>query len=168
MKETKILFAILILVLPRLANAQKVKLITSSGTNWSGGIAGRYGTGYNFTVEFSHYAKDEPMPDIIWLENKPVPIIIKGTTSPQHPNFNTTRTEGKKRVTYTFYVGTSHGDEQPYNNPYPSGKGAKTIIKPQPPQKYGGVALVSYRYKGGQKYFVIDKVLTRNPPVNYP
>ncbi len=158
-----ILLLVIIAILPAsVVRAQKVKLTQSSSTSWSGGIAGRYGTGYNFTVEFSGYkGKKEPVPDTIWLGNKRIPLKIKVGTEPQ--SFNAVRTEGKKSVSYLIICGTSWEDA-----PKPGQPASKNEAKPVPPMKYSGIGLLSYKYNGRQRYFVIDRVMEQKPPVNYP
>ena len=157
---------VLVVLQQQKSSAQKVVLTNSSATHWSGGIAGRYGVGYNFTVTFSAYHRKEPAPDTLWIGNKCIPLIIKTGTNPQP--FNATRTQGKKSVAYTIFAGTSHEDDLNNVTPYPGQKKITPPPEPAPPIKYSGIALLSYQYKGKQHYFVIDKIMKNNPPVNYP
>ena len=164
MRILPVLVTCTIILLPLFSLAQKVKLTKSSSTSWSGGIAGRYGTGYNFTVAFSDFGPTEPAPDTMWIGNKCIPLVIKVGDKPQP--FNAVRTAGKKSVSY-FLVGSTSWEDDPRSIDATGAKGNKQPGG-APPLKYKGVALLSYKYKGKQKYFVIEKVLDRKPPVNYP
>lgn len=153
------LFVVGLVPLPSLA--QKVRLINSTQQSWSGGIAGRYGTNYTFTVEFSDF-KREPIPDTLWLGEEPRLIILNDGTE----QGNTVRTSSRKRVKFEIHAGTSHDE---YLDRYPFNGGHKAVTdQPHPPISYEGVALLSYTYKGRKRYFVINKILTSYPPVNYP
>ena len=152
------------LLLPLLMCAQKVKLAGSSSTSWSGGIAGRYGTNYNFTIEFSEYKKDEPVPDTFWIGHKCFPVILKADPVPQ--NYNTVRTAGKRKVSFLLIGGTDYRDDKHGQDPYNAV--SKRIQMPVPPIEYKGLALLSYKYRGKRRYYMIDRIITANPPVNYP
>ncbi len=83
-----------ILILPILCAGQEVKLINSNATGLSGGIAGRYGTSYEFVVVFTHYGKHVPEPDTLWIGNKPIALVNKSIPSVAY-NFLWSK-EGKK------------------------------------------------------------------------
>ncbi len=154
-----------ILAFPILCIGQKVKLINSTSTGWSGGIAGRYGTSYNFIIEFTHCGKQIPEPDTLWIGNKCIPLVIKSVPGVA---YNFIRTVEGKKVIITLFGGTSYADDQKPPLLYPSAPKPPEIIKPSPPFKYGGVALISYKFNGEEKYFIVDKIMSHGQPVNYP
>ena len=154
-----------LVLLSFLATAQKAKLVDAISTSWSGGVAGKYGTGYVFIVEFSCNGADEPMPDTLWIGSKCITLISKTTSG---RSYNMIKTVKKKKVTFKVWGGTSNEDEDRPTIQYPGAPPEKKIAKPAPPVKYSGVALLSYKYKEKQTYFVIDKIMTVGPPVNYP
>ncbi|MCF8450500.1 MAG: hypothetical protein K9G49_11580 [Taibaiella sp.] len=53
------------------AQAQKAKLIDATEQCWSGGIAGRHGCNYTFTIDFVSKS-DEIQADSIWIGDKPM------------------------------------------------------------------------------------------------
>lgn len=161
-KGPLLIFSIL---LPLFCHAQKVKLLQATSTGWSGGIAGRYGTGYNFIVQFSHCGKQEPEPDTLWIGNKYIPLVTKPASG---QSYNLIKTAERKKVTFQVWGGTSWEDEEKPILHYPNSPEQKKINKPFPPIRYEGVALLSYKYNGKQRYFVIDKIMTFGTPVNYP
>ncbi len=148
--------------------AQYVKLVESSEMNWSGGVAGRRGTNYNFTVDFIQFKK-EPVPDTIWIKNTPFSFLQVGSTPQGTANIK--KTIGKKSVQYSISVAISHDD---YRERViaPPGSGEEKEHKQQTaaraPVKYKGVALLSYTYKGERHYFEITGITKKLPPVNYP
>ncbi len=151
------------------SNAQQlaIKTIAAACTSWSGGIAGRYGTNYNFTIEFSGYQHNLPEPDTLWIGNKCIPVILKNNATSQ--NYNTLRTEGSKSVRYVFNAGTNQEDEPNKIMHTDVAGDRKALAKhAKPPIKYKGVALISYTYKGATMYYVVDKIMKKYPPVNYP
>ena len=153
-----------LLVCPIVVQAQKVKLAASSSKSWSGGIAGRYGTNYSFTVEFSDYVKGEPKPDTLWIGNKCIPLLVKVESSPAA--FNTVRTKNNGKLTFVISCVTDNRDDKQRTTP--DNTIQRRVPTPVPPKKYKGVALLSYKYQGRHQYFVIDKIITVSPPVNYP
>ena len=158
------LLFIVLSVLPFCSFAQKVKLVNSTSTNWSGGIAGRSGTNYMFKVEFSAYGRNQPMPDTLWIGDKCIPLILK--TNPVPQGFNLIATTSKKKVTYEIMGAVSKDLNK--NRPDPYQEANKRNHLPPPPVKCGGVALLSYRYNGKRHFYTIEKVMTQNTPLNYP
>ncbi len=142
-------------------SAQNIKLISATQRSWSGGIAGHHGENYTFIVEFTDIKKDV-VPDTIWIGNDPVPILI--TEGNYAQNVNTKATKTKKGIRFEINAGTAHDDYADRYAPY----GKEPRKEPPPPIKYSGVALLSYQYKGNQKYFTISKITNSLPPVNYP
>ncbi len=158
----KLIFFHLLLFSACTAVAQNVRLINSTEQSWSGGIAGRHGANYNFIVEFSGY-RTEPVPDTVWIGKTPYPVI---TDNNNQYNVNTKRVAGKRGVQFSIAVGVARDD---YAEQLPTpGNNEKKAPKPVPPVRYKGVALLSYKYRGEERYFEINKIFTRYPPVNYP
>ena len=143
-------------------SGQKIKLIASSEQSWSGGVAGQYGKNYTFIVEFSGYKK-MPVPDTIWMGQTPVPVTI--TDSAINYKHNTKRTRGKNFVRYTITAGISNTDKAMPNALNTDTSSKKAVSAPI---NYTGPALLVYHYRGKYKYFVIEKIITTNPVINYP
>ena len=158
-----LLLAAILLRLVCIAQQPTVKLIASSSTSWSGGIAGRYGTSYNFTVAFPGYGHDIPEPDTFWIGQKSIPVMLKNKTG---QNYNTIRAQKGNTATYTFIGGTDNYDEDAPNGISVTKSNGTARLRA--PIKYKGVALITYKYKGRVLYFTIDKIMNKNPPVNYP
>jgi hypothetical protein len=151
------------LLLSLISSAQKPKLIEAISTSWSGGIAGKYGVGYVFIVEFNANGMEQPMPDTLWIGNRCIPLSLTNTAG---KSYNMIKTVKKKKVTYKVWGGTSNEDEPSIT--YPGTPTEKKIPDPLPPIKYKGVALLSYRYKEQRSFYIIEKILTFGTPVNYP
>ncbi len=143
-------------------NAQNIKLNTATHQGWSGGIAGRYGDNYSFTILYSGN-KEEPKLDKIWIGDIPFNLVIIDSAELYG---NVKRTKRTNSWEYTITVGTSH-DEYAEKN-FPKNSNEKKEKQPKPPIKYSGVALISYHYKGEEKYFIINKILKEFEPINYP
>lgn len=152
-----------LLLLSFISAAQKPKLIEAISTSWSGGIAGKYGVGYVFIVEFNSNGLEHPMPDTLWIGNKCIPLSLASSPG---KSYNIIKTVKKKKVTYKVWGGTTNEDEPYITHPGPPAE--KKIPDPLPPIKYKGVALLSYRYKEQRSFYIIEKILTFGQPVNYP
>lgn len=142
--------------------AQSTKLISATRQDWSGGVAGHSGSRFTFSIEFSGY-NEEPIPDTIWIGKKPVPLFIKGKAKPEI--VNTRRISSNETIRFIITTSIAHdafGDHSPYASPLPR------EVNHTIPIQYKGVALLSYRYKGSEKYFEIRKFSTILPPMNYP
>lgn len=162
MGNKKIMVLFFVFIFPAFVFGQNVRLINSSCQSWSGGIAGRYGNHYNFTVKFSQY-KEEPVPDTLWIGQQPTPLFITDESGGQQANANCTR--GKNALTFKIRAETFFDD---YSDRYaPPGNDHKAN-RVHAPVSYKGVALLSYRYKGKQHYYKISEIKETYPPVNYP
>lgn len=149
-----------VLLLPAKALAQTVTLKNSTERSWTGGIAGRSGSDYTFSLEFKGF-KNDPIPDTLWIENEPIPIVM---SSRSQANARINRLN-KNTMQLDINAGITRDEYERYH----AGPLREVKAPPHhPPVKYSGVALLSYLYKGKKKYFVIGKMLTRYPPVAYP
>jgi hypothetical protein len=156
----------LLLLLPLTLHAQDVKLINSTQQSWSGGIAGRRGSNYTFSISFSNY-KSEPVPDTIWIGQHPVPLIPGQNC--KHTVANTRSHHKKPIITFDISAGVSHddyADRYPHDPSDPTGQKKAQAEHARIP--YEGVALLSYQYKGKQYFYTIPRIITNYPPVNYP
>lgn len=141
--------------------SQTVKLINSTRLDWSGGIAGRYGSNFTFSLEFSNY-RSEPLPDTIWIGQSPIPILLANTRDLQT---NAKRIPGKKTVRFDINVGTSSHD---LAGRMPGPGDPPKAITTKSPIAYTGVALLSYKYKRKTRYYTVKNIITTFPPVSYP
>jgi hypothetical protein len=155
-------YIVFLLFLPLITSGQSIKLINSTSQSWSGGIAGRHGVNYSFEIEFSNIKKDIN-PDTIWIDHRAIPIILTETNLSE--NVNTRKIRKKDSVRFEIHTGTSYDDYE-YRNQLPGDEKKKKEVNP--PIPYKGVALLSYKYKGKEKYFVIDKIMKSMTPLNYP
>ncbi len=143
-------------------NAQKIKILSSTLQRWSGGVAGHSGSNYSFEIEFSGY-HTEPVPDTIWLDRQPRPLLVANAADLS--TANTRRKRKKNAVAYTITESTSKSEENLNYYPTP----LKSEHKPaHPPVNYKGAALLSYHYNGKQYYFEIPKIMKQLTPINYP
>lgn len=154
---------LLMLLFPLLVNAQTVKVISSASTDWSGGVAGHAGTRYTFSIAFAGFDKNGLQPDTLWIGDKPTALKVKENDK---GDFNTTRSTSKGKVTYTINAAIDRSTH--IYSPEPYGLDHKEADAEKPPLKYKGVALLAYHYKGRISYFVIDKIITKYPPISYP
>ncbi len=144
------------------SNAQTIKLTEATHQGWSGGNAGRYGAKYYFTILCKDF-KEEPKLDKIWIENSQFNLVVRDSIEIYG---NVKRSKRNNTLQYTITVGTSH-DEYAEKN-FPKNNSQKQEKEPKPPIKFSGLALISYHYKGVEKYFIINKTLTELEPINYP
>jgi hypothetical protein len=140
--------------------AQHARVINSSEQSWSGGIAGRYGNNYSFTIEFSD-CKQQPELDTLWVGGRFFKCIL--SDSLQQGNTRVKVNKKKKTVTFDINVGYS-GDEYAERNMRP---GEKRPDQPKPPA-YNGVALLQYSYKGKARKCAVANYKKVFPPINYP
>jgi hypothetical protein len=142
------------------ATAQSVKLINSTHQRWSGGVAGRSGDRYGFTIEFSKYKK-EPVPDTLWIGKKPFAIKVGENNSFRNGNTKLTRSKNK----LTLEINENITKNEYYNPNEPPQQQPNTS---QPPKQYNGVALLSYTYKGHHHYFEVSRIMNEAQAANYP
>ena len=152
------MFLALFIFSSSLSMAQTLKLVNSTRRDWSGGVAGRHGINYEFTIECP-ISKRDPIPDTLWIDGKAIPLNIATEDGSADPHITITRT--KKKVRFEIRVGLSYDDN--LNRP-----GQPMVRKAIPPRPYKGIALLSYTYAGITKYFEITKIFVKYPPVDYP
>jgi hypothetical protein len=136
------------------APAQNVSITQSECTPWSGGIAGRSGCNYLFTIAFS-YRHVLPIPDTLWIEDNGIAL-----TSGDHGNMKVLEKD-KRHIVYRISAQTSrdHGGVMPMNTKH---AGAHPKIPT------GTVGVLSYRCASKHHYFPINAIQTWHPAINYP
>lgn len=135
------------------AVAQEAVLVSSTRQDWSGGIAGRHGSSCSFTVEM-YDCRKSLVPDSLWIDGARIPL--------NEQNGNVTMT--RRGDTVCFNIRVTISKDAYVDTCYPE-KESKVV---KPPFNYAGVALLSYTYKGRQRYFVIDKIMNYLPHIAYP
>ncbi len=150
------------ILLPALSYGQKATLVNSTERCWSGGIAGRHGCNYTFSIAFS---KIRPRPDTLWIGDSPIELIEKREKPASGGNMKVTTT--KNKVQFDITAGTSFDDSYDRNRPHAPGEDPDAP-KATPPKKYKGVALLSYKYKGKRYYYEVTKIMEKHPHQNYP
>ncbi len=161
MKQSFYFLVIIVLIFSDKTYSQSVKLIASTHQRWSGGVAGRHGDRYGFTVEFSHYKK-EPIPDTLWIGKDPFAVKVGQNNSFKNGNAKLIRS--KNKISFEINENITRNDY--YNPNEPPRK--QEADKRQPPKPYKGVALLSYIYKGHHHYFEISQIMSEAEPANYP
>ncbi len=161
MNNKPILAGLLILCIPTMLCAQKVKLVAAVHMAWSGGIAGRSGDNYTFTVEFTQYKK-EPLPDTLWLGQEAI-LVTEQTNSNPYTNTRVIRKKGSVRFEISGQVTR---DESAYSDPESALNEGK-VAHPSP-IGYKGIALLSYTCNGKRHYFPITRITRELPPADYP
>ncbi len=154
------IFVLASLLVAVAGSAQTIKILNSTVRNWSGGVAGKRGSNYSFVIEFRDFRK-EPLPDTIWINQQPIPLSISTETV----QGNTKRTRTKNAVKFEINAGTSRDD---YADMYPDPEGKQRKAIPRMPRPCKGVALLSYLYRGKDRYYEIGAFTTTLEPVNYP
>jgi hypothetical protein len=139
-------------------NAQQ--LTNATRQCWSGGIAGRHGCNYHYTLLFSN-AMRNALPDKVWIDGQMVQLEIKQSANSAG---NVKKLLTKKGVQFEIAVGTQFNDQ----TIYPDGIATEQKQNAAPPIKYAGIALISYKLNGKTKYFVVKKIYNELPDVNYP
>lgn len=143
--------------------AQKITTVDATRQDWSGGIAGYYGTNFHFTLETFTIKNDTLLIDSIWIQNK-VYALRRDTSNADNPNLKVFK-KGNK-LSYFINVGFSVNEN--HQNYIAEGNNVKDENHPAP-IKYNGSALVQYHLKSAKKIYYYEipflKVLT---PANYP
>jgi hypothetical protein len=143
------------------AMGQRVKITEATRQDWSGGIAGHHGTYYYFTIEFADTVVT-PVPDTLWIDQETKLLFAIDGTHTQDGTTKLIRT--KKGLKFQIRVNLAHDDYahagMPGNNDHPKGT--------QPHIHWKGIALLSYQYKGAQRFLEIPKIISTLPPANYP
>ena len=132
------------------ACAQTVTIMNASRQDWSGGIAGHYGTNYSITLKLS---PENIQLDSVYISNFCIKIsnvyggnVLKDTV----------------HHTYTIIAQESHDE---YNeNGY---SGHNPGLPPAAKKHFAGAALIVYEYKGKQ-YSLIVKKFQALEPLAYP
>ncbi len=124
---------------------------------WSGGIAGRHGCDYTFSIMFKP-AGASVVPEKIWVDGQEVPLLLKAENGMQA---NVSLTRSARGLQLDIAVGSQFDD----GNMYAS---AGDRPKAKPLRKHAGVALLSYKLNGKRKYFTVKKITVEHPPVSYP
>jgi len=134
-----------------------VQVKQATEQRWSGGVVGRAGVRYGFTVE----TLPNVVVDTVWIGS--VPFAVKLQANPYdylHPS-NATLTKKGQRWVYSLHGDIDHS--WPMNGRAPR---EKTETKNRAPQ-YDGVALVTYTYKTKRGSVAVKK-FTEMEPLNYP
>ena len=153
------LFILAVAMMPCLVTAQQIKLVSSTVQRWSGGVAGRHGSHYFFTIRCSG-TKVEMRPDTLWIENEYIPLFLAPAQGA-----NTKRTTIHNATTFEITVSTAHDD---YAERSPGSAPGSSYLQAPAPISYKGVALLSYRYRGVRRFYTIAGILKENPPIAYP
>ena len=142
------------------ASAQKVSVISSTKQPWSGGVAGRSGARYSFSLGFSS-AKSQAVPDSIWIEDEVFPLKLSDAT---HTDGNMTSTATKRARIFQININLYHD-----RYAMPGDAGSKPHgDKVTPPVHFDGIALVSWTYKGKKKFYEIKRLTNTLQAANYP
>jgi hypothetical protein len=147
-------FAFVSTLVPFTVYGQKPIIRSATEQQWSGGIAGRWGVRYTFSIQFTDI-KETPIPDTIWIGNDAIPLTTITHPGMQH---NTVVTNNKKGHIWTITVGTSHDDRRT------PGDDAPERLCPI----YRGVALLRYTYRGSHSSLAVKKITTHYPSLSYP
>ncbi|MBL7692121.1 MAG: hypothetical protein JNM41_11040 [Flavipsychrobacter sp.] len=125
---------------------------------WSGGIAGRHGCDYTFSILFKP-AGAAIVPEKIWVDGQELPLLLKAKDGMQA---NVSLTRSARGLQLDIATGSQFDDGNMYTPP-----GDKPQPKPAL-RKYNGVALLAYKQNGKRKYFTVKKIIVEHPPVSYP
>lgn len=131
--------------------AQKLRLSTAWRQDWSGGVAGRYGSNYYITLISS---ADSLVFDSVYINN-----IGSKLSQDQYGNVRF----DKAKHTFTITTGEYH-DEYAMRN---QSLKPDTTAKAPPVRHFEGAALILYRYKGKRHSFIV-KSMQYMKPIAYP
>ena len=143
-------------------SAQSFHVLKATSQRWAGGVAGHFGVYYSIELETS---SPSISPDTVWINGQVYPVtpvakngsMIRSTDSVTH------------KIKYTISVSESHNQ---FNGPRyrqqenPPAKDTATE-KPKPVRQFDGAAMISYRVKHKQRFFII-KSFTALKQLNYP
>lgn len=138
---------------------QPLKLVSASRTQWSGGIAGHYGTSYN--LELSSPAKYKIELDSVWFNTEGTYGLKQ---EENHSGFSLqvkTKTSSTN-ITYEITGGSFHDNGL---RQYPDD--FEKLQNVSNPFHVKGEAVVSYIFNK-KKCFLAVPAYTNNPPINYP
>ena len=161
MNSNKRILLLLLCLAALRAQAQKAKLIDATEQCWSGGIAGRHGCNYTFTIDFAANI-DELTADTIWIGERPLMLARENTGGDA-----TLKASTVKNKTRFFITARVRNDdyEDNYGPNAPTNLRAKGI---KPPKKYSGEALLCYRHHGMRRYYAVSKIMNKYPHQSYP
>jgi len=125
---------------------------------WSGGVAGRHGCDYTFSILFKP-AGVAIVPQTIWVDGQAVPLLLKTKDGMQA---NVSLTRSARGVQLDIAAGSQFDDGDMYSSPG-NGKQPKPRLR-----QYSGVALLEYKMNGKKKLFTVKKLTVEHPPVAYP
>lgn len=160
MKQTVLLFSVILLLTSfQRSKLGPLKLISASRTQWSGGIAGRYGTNYNLLLRCS--TKYSIILDSIWLNTEGTYDLKQ---EENHSEFSLqVKTKTSSTSTAFEIIGGSFHDDGMRQHPDDFEK----LQNVSNPFHVKGEAVVSYIFNK-KKYFLAVPAYTNNPPINYP
>jgi hypothetical protein len=150
----------ILLLLPVLATAQRGNVLTATEQCWSGGIAGRHGCNYRFTLLFKS-VKQQIFPDTLWIGNYAIKLTERNAAS---ADGNLIITRSNKTVKFDITAST-HYDDNALHTITPVSV-ARSV--PAPPPQCAGVATLVYTYGNKRKYFVVPRIHHKYAPVAYP
>lgn len=155
----KFLLSVLTALVFLSANAQKVKLISATKRDWSGGLAGHHGTNYVVTIEC---ADTTIMPDTLWVDQNPTKINID-----RHDTIFRKYNKKNRTVKYMLCAGESYIDPLTLEEFKARAKKTDSILVHRATKQYSGVASVTYMYMGKQ-YILPIASFTVLPALCYP
>ena len=136
------------------ADAQKIEIKEAQRQDWSGGVAGKRGSNFQFELAF-HNVKGSIILDTLWIEGIAIVMVAKEKDGSYGGNFTEHKYFTKKgRTEMSFNIRAGFSDIN--------------VEKTLPPIEYEGVALLSYRYNDKRCYYVIPKLTLLHDPINYP
>lgn len=138
---------------------QPLKLTSASQTQWSGGIAGRYGTNYNLLLRCP--TKYSIKLDSIWLNTEGT-YGLKQEANHSAFSLQVKTKTSSTNITYEITGGSFHDNGL---RQYPDD--FEKLQNVSNPFHVKGEAVVSYIFNK-KKYFLAVPAYTNNPPINYP
>jgi hypothetical protein len=130
--------------------AQSLKVIKATKQDWSGGVAGHYGTNYSITLS--------PASKSIILDS----IYVGGVAEKLIPGAEGNVKLDSTKRTCTIFTEESHYEE---SVPIPGDKPSDVPIMTQ--RHFNGAALILYKYKGKECALLIKR-FQELPPIDYP
>lgn len=136
----------------------KVVVKQATQQRWSGGVVGRAGVNYSFTVETLPSATL----DTVWIGDRPFGVRVQSDPRDYIHPANAVLTKTKKRWTYDVKVGIdrSRNGAEPREEP-------QKEVRVSGAPKYSGVAYITYTYKSKHDGVAVAK-FTQLDPLNYP
>lgn len=132
---------------------QKLKVVTATKQNWSGGVVGHYGCNYVITIG---PVSPHVVLDSIYINNQGYKLNLYN-----QPGGNVAVDTAQH--SYSIHIGESHFTE---NSPFKNEDKSKSA-KPSPVRHFKGAALVLYKYKKKKCELIITE-LTQLRTLNYP